>query len=395
MIIKPQSTIALAELAIRPDRGAYIVEDVAARQFYEMAEVSVAAIRLLEQGSTLEEAEAILKTRFPGEDIHMLDFAEQLLELELATAIDGVPFEPREARAGANADDGQRGQFLWISSSVARMLFNPATMVGFAAILILNVWLVAANPILFPRYGDLFVSRSMALNSVTWLAVSLVFITLHELAHVMAVRAYGLPAKLGIGRRFILVVFETEMDAIWRLPPKQRYIPYLAGMGMDQAVLLVCLLAQLWMPAEALWADRLAALAVLDLFVKLIFQCCFFMKTDLYYVVENATGCYNLMERSRQWLASMRYRSDEGTTSRTQEPIAVRLYGLFYAAGLLFMLGMAGFYFIPQLWTALTSVLPNLAKPGEPLFWDAVLFILEIMLMGGLLFRSWRKEKGD
>ena len=46
------------------------------------------------------------------------------------------------------------------------------------------------------------------------------------------------------------------------------------------------------------------SIIVLDIFIKFIYQCCFYMKTDVYYVVENVTGCYNLMESGKIYLSS-------------------------------------------------------------------------------------------
>ena len=78
--------------------------------------------------------------------------------------------------------------------------------------------------------------------------ISLVLIIIHEFGHILAIRSYDLPAKLGIGNRLIFVVFETDLTSAWRLAPRQRNILYFAGMSFEQVVVLIALTLQLLFP---------------------------------------------------------------------------------------------------------------------------------------------------
>jgi len=282
---------------------------------------------------------------------------------------------------------------------VATFLLSPPMLAVYAAVVVANVSLFVLRPELLPRFRDAFPFESVALSSLTWLALSLALIFLHELGHMMALRIHGLPARLGIGHRFVLVVVETEMSAVWRLDRKRRYAAFLAGIGVDQLVLLLALSVQAALPPEGAEgaARKLAALAVLDLTVKLAYQMCFFMKTDLYYVAEQATGCYNLMERGRDWLAGkLRGRDGEGAGKTREEPRAVRLYAVFYVLGYALQIGLIVFVFGPQLITALSTAWRRLGESaaGAP-FWDGVVFLAEFALFAGLLLRSWVRGRRE
>lgn len=394
MKVTLRSKVTPVELIVRPDRQGYIVEDEAAGQFYEMSELCVLALERMRDGGTMEAIEAELSARFPDEDVDMVGFAEQLVELRLVAELDGVAVstEPPSARAG-EAASRKLGGFDWIPESFARLWFSPFMRLLYAFAIVANAALLVAKPELLPHYRDVFVFDSMALNSVTWLAVSFALLMLHEFGHIMAVRSFGLSARLGVGHRFVFVVLETEMDGIWRLTPQQRNRAYFAGMGVDMLMLLVALSAQTALSGDAEWASGLAALAAFDLVVKLVFQCCFYMKTDLYYVVENVTGCYNLMERSREWLAAMLKRSGHPTRGFA-ELRTVKGYALFYAAGYGFSIGLIALYFAPQLVVSLTTVVSRLTlSPEEGAFWDAIVFAAEAIGLGTLLVYAWRKKR--
>lgn len=394
MKVTPQSIVKPVELTVRPDRQGFIVEDAITRDYYEMSGLCVEALERMKEGMPLGTIETELKAKYPEEDVDLLDFAEQLLELRLIAELDGTAVETaandtkREARVSRTS-----GGFGWIPTRAAAALFHPAFRFVYMLAILANVLLLVLKPELFPRYRDVFLFDSMVMNSVVWLALSFVLLMLHELGHIVAVRSFGLPARLGIGHRFVFVVFETEMNGIWSLAPKQRNRAFLAGMGMDQLLLLLCLVVQTTLPGDSGLIPMVAAVAVLDLFLKLAFQCCFFMKTDLYYVAENWTGCYNLMERSRAWLGRKRVGGGGG---RTEEPLAVRVYAFFYAAGYVLNIVLILFFFAPQLVVSLMTVLPWLVVPSETArFWDAVVFALEIIGLGSLLLYAWRKSRAE
>src|SRR5213595_1565181 len=75
--------IKLVPLEIRKDKKHFIVEDLASGEFYEMPEVCINAIKMIQNGALLGEIESQLKQKYPEEEVDLLNFAEQLLELEL------------------------------------------------------------------------------------------------------------------------------------------------------------------------------------------------------------------------------------------------------------------------------------------------------------------------
>src|SRR5690606_20466697 len=116
-----QSEITLYPLSIRKDKKHYIVEEPISGDFFELPEIGVDAIKRLEQGEELVSIEHALKNSYPDEEVDIVDFVEQLLELGLVQEVDGVFVQKEQSKSSARP-----GGFLWIPQSVGRLFFNGA-----------------------------------------------------------------------------------------------------------------------------------------------------------------------------------------------------------------------------------------------------------------------------
>lgn len=389
MKLSLQSQLNLSPVTIRRDNRHYIIEEHVSGDFFEMPAVCIDAIRLIEKEEPLEKIETELQQKYPNEEVDMVAFSSQLLELGLVKEIDGVPVEVKKRNQSPEG-------FMWIPSWLGSFFFNKGTTLLYFAIIFMNIFLVVANPALLPSYGDLFLFDAMMLNVLVFMGLSLCLILIHESGHILAVRAYDLPARLEIGNRLLFVVFETDLTPAWKLKPKQRNSLYLAGIWFDQVMLFFAFAIMLVFPGGSEFLLGLLSLIVLDLFIKAIYQCCFYMKTDLYYVFENMTGCYNLMENGKAYLSRwIPFLKKDATTETFEgEKKIVRAYGIFYLCGVVLTVGLFTIYFIPQAFYAYSQVLPELFDPGgNPYFWDAVAFIGQTVLIGGLLCYSWMKKR--
>lgn len=393
MKVSLQSEITLYPLSIRQDKKHYIVEEPISGDFFELPEIGVDAIKRLEQGEELVSIEHALKTSYPDEEVDIIDFVEQLLELGLVQEVDGVLVKKEQSKSTSRS-----GGFLWIPHSVGRLFFNGVMTKIYLLLLVANIVMLILNPNLFPHYKDIFLFDSMMLNIISYLFISLLLILLHEFGHILAIRSHDLPAKLSIGNRLIFIVFETDLTQAWKLDPKKRNILYLAGLSFEQVILFLSLGAMLLFPDAGIIG--ILGIIVLDIFIKFIYQCCFYMKTDVYYVVENITGCYNLMENGKIYLNSRfkKRRKDEEINKEMfqGEWNLIRLYSVFYIVGVVLTLILAVLYFVPQLYYTYTTIYLNLLGTGDrAAFWDAIAFLIMTMLMLVLLMYVANKQRHE
>jgi putative peptide zinc metalloprotease protein len=379
--------VTLSPLVIRKDKKHYIVEDTMTGDFYEMPKVCIDAIELIEQSIPLDVIENVLMERYPEEEVDIIDFIHQLLELELVSELNGEEIT-RIVETKNNTG------FTWIPSRIGCFFFHSISVKLYIGLLAASVGMLLLNHDLFPRYKDLFVFDFMLKNVAAWLLISFLLVLLHEFGHVLAVRSEGLPAKIELGHRLFFIVLETDMSQVWKLPAEKRNKLYLAGMYFDMAVLFLALTAQFFLMEGTIF-NGLLKLVVLDTFIRLTYQAAVFMKTDLYYVIENKTGCYNLMENGRGFLAKWLpfFKVSQTETFAGEEKI-VRQYAGFYLAGVVITIAITAYYYIPQFIFAVNQImLPGFSKPISSMrFWDSVVFLLQIVLVIGLLLYSWTKK---
>ncbi|MCT2536907.1 peptidase [Aquibacillus koreensis] len=390
MQLSKDSKLTLYPLTIRDDNKHFIVEDNMSGEFYEMPKICIEAINMIRKGETLCEIEERLLLNYPEDEVELLSFANQLLELDLIETIDGKLINNKVKQN--HTPNG----FKWLSPVVGKFFFNKISTKIFAGIILINIIMVFIHPHLLPNYTDLFIFDSMMFNIVTYMLITLILIMIHEFGHILAVRSYGLPAKLDIGHRLLFVVFETDLTGAWKLRPQQRNILYTAGICFDQVMLLSAFSLLLIFQGSHPVFIGVLSIIVLDIFIKTVYQCCFYMKTDLYYLCENMTGCYNLMENGKKFLHKWipLIKPDPSTETFEGEEKVVKYYSIFYICGVVFTIGLFAFYFVPQMIFVYSSIIPALFDPSnQASFWDAIIFFSQSVLMIGLLLYVWRKNR--
>ena len=83
------STVCLHTIQFRKEQNNYIVKDTITGEKYEMPPLWIDALAMMRDGFLLGEIEEKLKEEYPEEEINMLAFTRQLLELELVGMVDG------------------------------------------------------------------------------------------------------------------------------------------------------------------------------------------------------------------------------------------------------------------------------------------------------------------
>ncbi|MCM3585505.1 hypothetical protein M3182_07060 [Mesobacillus maritimus] len=387
MLVTKQSKLSLYPLKVRKDKKNFIVEDILSGEFYEMPAICIDAIDLINDDKQLDFIEEVLQDKYPNEKVDISSFVEDLLELGLVKELDGETIPRNRIEKNTNGLN-------WVSPSVGRFFFNRYSLSFYRLIMVVIFILLMLNPELFPLYHDVFVFDLMIYNILAFLGLSFILVIIHEFGHVLAVRAEGLPTKIEIGHRLFFVVLETDMSRVWSLPPQRRYHLYLAGMFFDIVILFLSFVVQLFLINQPLIIG-LAKMVALSTFIRIVYQFCVYIKTDFYYVLENWSGSYNLMENAqfylKRWFPFLPL-DDKNETFDGEEKL-VRPYAIFYLIGVALTIGITVFYNVPLIIHAAILVSPGFLEPVTSIhFWDATVFFLQFLLMIGLLAYSWTKK---
>ncbi|WIY61684.1 hypothetical protein [Bacillus arachidis] len=110
------STVCLHTIQFQKDQKNYIVKDTITGEKYEMPPLCVDALAMMRDGFLLGEIEEKLKEEYPKEEVNILEFARQLLELELVGMVDG------EEIICAKKKD--KDYFAWIRPRVEQFFLN-------------------------------------------------------------------------------------------------------------------------------------------------------------------------------------------------------------------------------------------------------------------------------
>ncbi|MFD0560006.1 hypothetical protein FB566_3989 [Stackebrandtia endophytica] len=342
-----------------------------------------ALLRRLVDGDTPDQAARWYHSTY-GETVDMTDFLDTLNELGF------IADDPAEVVAAPTVR--------WQRLGAA--VFSRWSLIPFTVAVVAMIVILTQRPDLIPHYSHAFYTPSLIVVMLTLFLGQFPFLFLHEFAHALAGRRLGLKSRLRVSRRFYFIVFETSMDGLVSVPRTKRYLPILAGMMSDllATAVLICLAA--W--AGGLVAGVAMALA-LGTVMRMLWQCYFFLRTDLYYLVVTVLGCKNLHATSRD-LLQRRIRRLFGRT--VPEPLpaaevdrkAARWYSWLLLLGYAAMIFSVGYVVVPSLVFVTVEVVTRISQSAPvPMVIDslvvAVLVIGQFVVAGLLGIRERRLNR--
>ena len=285
---------------------------------------------------------------------------------------------------------------------LARLLFSRPALVIYGTIASLSVILMALHPSLIVTDRDLEFPDHRTLTLLLLTIGSYVALALHELGHMAAARSLGLKSRFGFGHRLWILVVETDLTGLWSVPKAKRYVPLLAGIIVDSviaALLIILLFAAsthfiLFLP----YIDRVLRGLVFMYFMRIAWQCSFFIRTDLYYVLATFTGCKNLMQDTEVYLRNglsrvlSRVRHTDQFALPAHEQRAVRYYSYIWIIGRVFSVVLLLTITIPVSIYYVRSVGATLAggfAAAPASYIDSILLSLYILLPIAIGMAMW------
>ena len=284
--VGPATVVLLHPLAIAADddeAGTFVVGRRDGGQYVELPDVGVRALRLLDAGLTGGAVEERLADGDERPDVG--GFVEELVELDWVAVVDGRELPDPLAAAGSH--------LAWLRPGHVRWLFGRTAAACYGALVLAAIVTVVARPALLPAYEDFFWTDYVGLATFGNMLMIIGGSVVHELMHLAAARSLGVPGRIGFGTRLYSLALQTDVTAAWALPPRRRLRIYLAGMAWDSAAIAAAILLCAYANPPATIRALLAAYVVIAL-VGLVFQCQFFMRTDVYFVLMDVLRCRDL-----------------------------------------------------------------------------------------------------
>jgi hypothetical protein len=281
--LSPSSRIRLHDLTGRPDGGEWIVGRMVTGAFVALPPVGERVVGLLGEGLSLAEVDRVLAAESGGRtDVE--GFVRELVGLGFVREVDGTPV-PEEAPP--------RPSLPRLTPRHVRWVLAPALPFLLLALVAAAGAVLVRRPDLRPGYRDLFWSPHGSLVLAAGLAVAWGLALLHEVGHLAAARAAGVPARIRLGTRLQFLVLQTDISGIEVAPRRHRLTAYLGGPAVNLTVASGAVLLLAATDRTAAWHPAVSLVLLLAL-VQLPFQLMVFMRTDLYFVLQDLTGCRDL-----------------------------------------------------------------------------------------------------
>jgi putative peptide zinc metalloprotease protein len=341
------SRVQLRHLSQRPDGDGWVIGRVETGDFIAVPDVAHRVLALLDQGHAVDEVTALLRAE-TGRGFAVGSFVAALDELGFVAAIgDDVRTDAHQPRPSLP----------WLRPGHVRWLLHPAVpMIVVAALAVIAAVLVS-HPALVPSYRMLVWSRHAGLVLAVNAAIAWTLILAHELAHLATARAAGAPARITLGTRLQFLAAQTDVSGVWGAPRRVRMTVYLAGMALNVCIVAACLLVLAAASPPGL-VRQLLCVVVAETALALPTQFLVFMRTDLYFVLQDLTGCANLYADGSAYLRYLARRLTRYEAGPNPDPSqgypraqrrAVRVYSAVLLAGTVICLGVEIVVSLPAL----------------------------------------------
>ncbi len=302
-----------------------------------MPEAGADALRLLQSGKTVGETRSEL-FRATGKHLDISGFVTRMVEIGFVSGISDKEM-PTVSRPPASLP--------WIKPHHVQFVLNPVLQclalltpfIGFAVLFLAGGEIPSASDLLWSPYGTLNIAAQILISSA--------LIALHELSHLAAARAFDVPGRVYLGTRLQFLVVQTEVTGIWLRGRRARLTVYLAGITLDCAVYGLCLIG---IGAGFEPSVPILRIAAVLLMLSVFNQLLVFMRTDLYFVMQDLSRCRNLYTDATRYLAHLtrrhvlRHRNlvDPSRSLGPAESRSVRIYAIVCAIGsvLCFLVGV-------------------------------------------------------
>jgi hypothetical protein len=353
---------------------------------------AAATVRRLEAGDTPRAVAAWYEAEYGG-PLDIDDFVAALREIGFVRAADEPLVDAEPVR--------------W--RRLAAAIFSKPALVLYAVLVSWAVLATVSRPDLLPSYRHLFFTDYFAVMQVVLFAMAVPQLLLHEGFHALAGRRLGLRSRLSVGRRLYFVVLETSMDGLVAVPRRKRYLPILAGMLSDVVVIAaLTIVADLTRdPGGAFsFAGRLCLAFAVTVWLRLIWQFSFYLRTDLYVLICTVLGCVDLHDAAKHVirnrvnrLLGRRDRLVDESALHAADRRAARWYAWFVVLGYLFSLSVVAFVGVPTL-VRIAAGIGDRVLGGSGASWKELadsfvvlaFLVVQLVVLGWIFLRERRSS---
>ncbi|HSX48935.1 MAG TPA: hypothetical protein VLE44_01615 [Candidatus Saccharimonadales bacterium] len=254
---------------------------------------------------------------------------------------------------------------------------------------------------LFPKSSDFFWSSYLSLSIFTAFVFTWASTFIHEAAHLLIGRAFGIRGGLRLSNMLNFLVVETSFPDIYSIKKSGRIAIYLSGMVID--MLLILFFYSLIHENGHYHFLTDAKIGILKQFVliewlSILWEFFFYMKTDVYFVIKEILGIENLYTYAKQKIVSKLTFKKINFPLNKRENRVVNIYMIFMIMGTLVGILRYFFYHVPIIlaivFNSIEKIYMGIATNDLILFFDGmVVAVIELILTSLLIISLLRKRR--
>ncbi|MFH1236873.1 MAG: PqqD family peptide modification chaperone [Candidatus Aenigmatarchaeota archaeon] len=381
--ISDADEIRFFRISSRKDGDEYIIGRQETEDYVGVPETGLEIIRLLQAGKTVEQAAKAARKKY-GRTFDVKGFVRELAQDGLVRSIGGTALKERKKA---------HYLFPWLKPRHVSWLFSKPAYFAYVMFVTFAIFLVIANPDYVPRYEDFFFSQSYTFIAAVSFVLGIIMVTRHEFSHFLAAISCGIKADFGIDYRLYYLVAVTDVTNVWRLPRIKRLRIYFAGMASDVLFISLFIFAMFLSDTSVMPIPYNAYLVlrylVLMEILGLAWQFMFFMKTDIYLILENLLKTEGLYEKSLKFISQefmgMLGRGRKQRPASAREYTITEIFSAFFLAGTTIAVVSFLFFDIPIVYELFTTSIANLFSSEPQKMLDSMAFLLIFGAEYGLL----------
>lgn len=157
----------------------------------------------------------------------------------------------------------------------------------YAILVLFNICMIFIDKSNLPNYKNAeIISGHSGWSLICFSLISIIITVFHESGHYLAAAELNIPVKIKLSLRLIFLVIETDINSIWGVTNKKRYICYLAGFYMENIILMISFLVKAFSFSNSLTINICNAI-ILTVFLNFVWQLMIFLRTDFYFILLN------------------------------------------------------------------------------------------------------------
>lgn len=367
------------DIIFRKEKNSFILGRENIDKYIEIPEVAGLIIEKLLYSNSINEVIVYLKNN--NLEIDLLDFVYNLYQLNFIEKINNIVIESENfKRNGLTFKFINRDYLKFLNNKYFKYIVNLYFIISFL------FFIIFYPEKLFVSYKNIFFSNSLLKINIVIIILDFILVFFHEFSHFFSIRI--LSNKLGyisLGKRYFYLVFQTRLDNIWSIKKEDRIQIYLSGIKMD--IFLISIFLYLIIFSNNILILSLSKICLLLLYLGILFEFKFYLKTDIYYLISDLFENRTLLEDSKNYIFQI-FNLNFKKVSKT-----VFIYSILYILGIIIETLILIIFFIPTAFLYIKTLYLSYINWNSNLFYSNLITVLLNLIELIILFYLYIKNK--